>query len=1024
MKKIFDYCKLKAPWVLSVFALLFSVSAAYGQSSITGTVKEAGSDEPLVGATVIVKGKNVGTTTDLDGNYEVNASENDTLRFSYVGYVAQEVPVAGRSVINIALATEAEALDEVVVVGYGTQRSKDLTSAIVTVDNEEISKTPTPQAMQALQGKVAGVQIVSSGAPGSGPTVRIRGIGSLPGFGNSDPLYVVDGMFFEDIDFLNPSDIASISVLKDASAAAIYGVRAANGVVLIETTSGNYNQKTKIEYNGYYGQQRAQNVLEMSDTELFAQYVQETGDPADQSFIDNSIQRYGADPDNPSLPAVNTDWYEEVLRPGPIQNHSLNISGGTNNVKYSVGANYFAQEGLLKVIPNDYTRTNFRAKVQFKATDRLDIGGNVILSNATRHEAPDGVWFQSYFAVPVLPVYEEQDILASPEPIASAQTLGYRGTQNPFFTLHYNNDRQRIGDILGNFSAEYDIIPEKLTIKTAYNYNYGTRNERFVDFAFNDGQVQNQNALTRRSVTTFNQIWDNILTYKNSFGSHNLTVMGGYSFRSEQQEGTFARATEVQGLERGSEELWFISDSGGDPNGLIDEDGTGDIGGREFGVSYLSRVAYNYRHKYLLYGTYRRDGTNKFQATWGNFFTFGAGWVVSEEPFFNLGFVDYLKFRGSWGELGNDAINPAVGQATREAIFTAIDENRVQGLTIDNAFDLVTRWETVVETNVGLTGNFFNSRLSMEAEYYQRDTRDAVTLLLVPGQRSIIRRSLASVRNSGFELQLGWSDNLSENVSFTIGGNFATLNNEVLDLGPGPGYLNAGSAEFRQRSIEGQAVNSYFGYEVEGIFQSVEQIDASGYDEEFIANQNIEPGDFFFKDQNGDGFIDADDRVVLGSFLPNLTFGGYLTVGYKNFDLSVNIQGQTGHQILNRKRGEIIFTTDPNIDAELASNLWRGNGTSNKYPSAAGLRKGYNQQMSEYYIEDGTYFRVQNVRLGYDFSSLNARRGWPNIRLFLTAERPLTVFDYNGFNPEVPNGVDRQTYPIPAIYTIGGNIQF
>jgi len=1024
MKKHLKSRSLKSCWMLS-FILLFSVASAYGQRSVTGTVKEAGSDEPLIGVNVVIKGTSQGTITDVDGNYTISVEESDTLRFSYIGYLPQEIAVAGKSVIDVALKVEAEALEEVVVVGYGTQRSRDLTSAIATIDNKELVKTPTPQAMQALQGKVPGVQIVSSGAPGTGPTVRIRGIGSLPGFGNSDPLYVVDGMFFEDIDFLNPSDIASLSVLKDASAAAIYGVRAANGVVLIETTSGNYNQETEIQYSGYYGQQVAQNVLEMSDTELFAQYVRETGDNADLSFIENAIDRYGMDPNNPELPAVSTDWYDEVLRNGAMQNHSININGGTNKIKFSVGANYFSQEGLLRVIDNDFTRTNLRAKVELKASDRLKIGGNVILSNSTQFEAPDGVWFNTYFAVPVMPVYDQEDIRSSPEPIASAQTLGYRGTQNPFFILHYNSNRHRVGDILGNFSAEYDILPDNLSFKIAYNYNYGTRNSRLVDFAFNDGQVQNQNGLTRRSVTTFNQILDNILTYENSFNRHNLTVMGGYSYRSEQMEGVFARAREIQGLERGNESLWFISDSDGAQNGLIDESGTGDVGGRIFGVSYLSRIAYNFDRKYLLYGTYRRDGTNKFQAKWGNFFTFGAGWVASAEPFFDLPFVDYLKLRGSWGELGNDAIDPAVGQATRNSIFTALDDTRFQGLTVDNAFDLVTRWETVVETNLGLTANFFNSRLSLEADVFRRDTRDAVTLLLVPGQRDIIRRSLASVRNSGVELQLGWSDNISEDFSFSVGGNLATLNNEVLDLGPGPGYLDAGSAEFRQRSIEGQTVNAYFGYEVEGIFQNDEHIENSGYSSEFISNNRIEPGDFFFRDQNGDGAINADDRVVLGSFLPDLTFGGYLSASYKNFDLSLTIQGQTGHSILNRKRGEIIWSTDPNIDAELAANLWRGDGTSNRYPSAAGLRKGYNQQMSEYYLEDGSYFRIQNVRLGYNFKDLTASKAkWPEVRVYLTAERPVTIFDYNGFNPEVPNGIDRQTYPIPAVYTAGIDLNF
>ena len=1010
---------------LLLLILLLSMISAYGQRTITGSVMDAETNEPLPGASVLLKGTTTGTITDADGSFTIRAESDDVLVISFVGYKTREITVSNQDNIQVDMELDRMGMEDVVVVGYGTQRAKDLTSAIVTVDNDELSKTPTSQVMQALQGKVAGVQVVSSGAPGRGPTVRIRGIGSLPGFGNSDPLYVVDGMFFENIDFLNTSDIASISVLKDASAAAIYGVRAANGVVLIETTSGKYNQETEIVYNGYYGLQRPQNVLEMADTELFNRYVKETGDNADLSFIQNSIDRYGSNPNDPTLPAVNTDWYNEVLRNGPMQNHSLSVNGGAEKIKYSVGANYFRQEGLLNVIRNEYERTNLRTKIEFKATDRLNIGGNVNISNATRYDAPDGIWFTTYYAVPVLPVYEKEDILASPVPVASAQTLGYRGNKNPFFTMHYNNDRHKIGDILGNFHLDYDILPNMLSFKMTYNYNYGTRNTRNVDFAYNDGYTENPNSLRRQSLTKFNQIWDNILTYSNSFGQHNLTAMAGYSYRSEQLDGVYARATEVQGLERDNEELWFISYADGSTAGLIDEDGTGDIGGQIYGVSYIGRMAYNYNHKYLLYATYRRDGTNKFQARWGNFFTFGAGWVISSESFFNIDFVDYLKFRGSWGELGNDAIRPAEGQPTREAIFTALDDTRYQGLAIDYAFDLVTKWETVVEANIGITGRFLNSRLSLETDYYIRDTKDAVTELLVPGQRAIIRRSLASIRNSGFEFELKWTDKISSDISYAFGGNLATLSNEVLDLGPGPGYLNAGSAEFRQRSIEGETVNAYFGYEVEGVFQSDADIQNSGYTEDFISNNFIEPGDFHFKDQDGNGIIDSDDRVVLGSYLPKITYGAFISASYQKFDLSMNIQGQSGHLILNRKRGEIIWSNDGNIDAELAENLWRGQETSDRYPSAAGLRKGYNQQMSDYYLEDGSYFRIQNVRLAYNIIDKKALGTlWPHTTVYLTAERPVTIFDYNGFNPEVPDGYDRQTYPVPAIYTAGLNIKF
>jgi len=347
----------------------------------------------------------------------------------------------------------------------------------------------------------------------------------------------------------------------------------------------------------------------------------------------------------------------------------------------------------------------------------------------------------------------------------------------------------------------------------------------------------------------------------------------------------------------------------------------------------------------------------------------------------------------------------------------------VAGNTVDNFFDYLDEWENTEEINVGITSTFLNQRLSLDADYYIRDTKNAIVTIILPLIRENVRRNRGEIRNSGFELALNWSDDISDNIHYSFGGNLATLKNEVRSLG-GPQYLDAGTAEFRQRSIIGEPMQTFYGYEVLGVFQNDEEINSSGLTEQFIADNNLVPGDFMYKDQNGDGVIDDQDRVVLGSFLPSVTYGFNIGFSYRNLSLSANFQGQYGHSILNRKRGEIIFTTDTNIDADLATNLWRGEGTSNKYPSAAGLRKGYNQAMSDYFVEDGSYFRIQNVRLSYQIKD-NQLFGMamPDARITFTAERPLTLFNYNGFNPEVPNGVDRQTYPIPAVYTIGLNLE-
>ncbi|MCX2742288.1 TonB-dependent receptor [Mangrovivirga sp. M17] len=1004
--------------LLATAFLLFHYQLFAQSVTVSGQVTDVVSEEPLIGVNVVVEGTQNGTVTDVEGNYTLDVPPDANLVFSYVGYLNEVVPVNNRSVINIALNPNVETLNEVVVIGYGTQRERELTSAIATVDSEEITKTPTAQAMQSLQGKVAGVQIVNSGAPGAAPTVRIRGIGS---FSNSDPLFIVDGAWVDNIDFLNTSDIKSINILKDASASAIYGMRAANGVVLIETKTGSYNQSAEINYDGYYGVQVAQNVLKMSNSEQFVRYINETGAEADISFIENAFQRFGRSEVNPNIPAVNTDWYNEVLEDySPIQSHTLSFSGGGSQGRYYASVNYFSQDGMMRHTRNKFERLSFRTRLDFNITEWMTVGSNINISNSQQYVGENAVWFRTYFAVPILPVYDELNTDASPINLSNAQLLGYRGSQNPYYNLFYDDNRNNIAKIIGNIYLDFEVIPNLLTFKTQYNYRFENVNRRNVDFRYNDGQTQFQSGIFKDNGSLYWQIWDNYLTLNENFDKHNLTVTAGYSYRDEYSEAIFLRGNEIDPEPTfNNEELWYIDFN----TEGIDSDASGDRGSQLYYHSFFGRVAYNYDEKYLLYGTYRREGNNKYQEKWGNFFTIGAGWVLSEEEFFDVEFIDFFKIRGGWGQLGNDAVAPSIGSATVERRFLAVDDTRTPGNVVQTWFDFVDRWETVEETNIGITTRWFNNRLALDADYFIRDTKDGVVNLVLPLVRATIRENQAEFRNKGLEVTANWSDNINENLSYSIGGNIATLDNEVTYLG-GQQYLNSGQAEFRQRSIIGQPIEAFYGYEVIGVFQSEGDISSSGLTQEFIDEQGIEPGDFRYKDQNDDGFINDLDRVVLGSYLPDLTYGFNFGINWRNLSFSANFQGQTGHSILNRKRGEIIFTTDTNIDAELANNLWRGEGTSNKYPSAAGLRKGYNQAMSDYYVEDGSYFRIQNVRLGYTIRGNDPiGNNIPVFNIYVTAERPLTVFDYNGFNPEVPNGIDRQTYPIPAVYTLGVNVK-
>jgi TonB-linked SusC/RagA family outer membrane protein len=1006
-------------WIL----LLVVTTQSFAQTTtVSGKVTDMESGEALVGVNVFIKGTQTGTITDINGEYSLPAESNDVLVFSYVGYVPEEVAVGNQTNINIGMALDLKTLGEVVVIGYGSIEEKDLTSAISTVDSEIITKTPTAQPMQALQGRVPGLQIVSNGAPGGDPTVRIRGIGSFEDSG--DPLYVVDGMFFDDIDFLNPSDIKTISVLKDASASAIYGVRAANGVILIETKSGSYNQKAEIVYDGYFGIQNPQNVLKMANTEQFVQYINEVGDPADLSFIDEAMQRYGRSRVNPDLPAINTDWYAEIMSPAPIQNHSLSFNGGNENTRYSIGGSFFSQDGLLNETRNEFKRLNFRTKVDADLNNWLTVGTNVNVSVGRRYDGSNASWFSAYHTVPTMPKIDEQNDEAYPVQLSNARMLGYRGRQNPFYSLLYNDNRNNIAKIMGNFYADITLIPDKLTFRTQYNYGFENFNNRTVNFEHFDGEELNQSSISRNHFTSFDQIFNNVFTYRNGWGNHNLTFVLGQEYRSEYNELLRANATELSPTPNfDNEHLWYLD------RGLVGPDAAGDTDGRTIfaNLQYLSffgRIAYNYDDRYLFYTTYRADGSNKFQNDWTDFITFGGGWVITEENFFDVNGIDFLKIRGSWGQLGNDDVRPAAGEPTLDiGRLTVINGAPVEGRVPNPVFDFVDQPETVEETNIGITARFLNDRLSVEADYFIRDSKNSPVVVEQPLIRGAVRRSFGSIRNSGFELVVNWNGNLGSDFTYNIGGNLATLQNEVLDLG-GPQFLQVGG-DFVQRSTIGQPYLAFYGYEVEGVFQNQSDIDNSGYTQEFIDNAFLVPGDLKFRDQNGDGEINDEDRVVLGSFLPELSYGFNIGFSYRNIDFSAFFQGQAGHEILNRKRGELIYTNDTNLDAELIENLWRGEGTSNKYPSAAGLRKGWNQNFSSYYIEDGSFFRIQNVQLAYNIvgNEIGGKK-IPDFRIILTAERPLTVFNYNGFNPEVANGIDRQVYPIPAVYTLGLNMKF
>jgi TonB-linked SusC/RagA family outer membrane protein len=531
---------------------------------------------------------------------------------------------------------------------------------------------------------------------------------------------------------------------------------------------------------------------------------------------------------------------------------------------------------------------------------------------------------------------------------------------------------------------------------------------------FIGNSFQNPDATITRTLSNYNNhIWDNVLSFNKDFGKHGLTLMAGTSFKDEGYQMLTAQG---KNFPTDMEQSWYIDQALNIPAEAVSDNGF-----RQYGMSYFGRLAYNYNERYLLYATLRADGSNKYQQTWGYFPTVGLAWVITEEDFIkDNNILNYFKLRGSWGQLGNDRIQASDGAYTTTVVTTTLGGIVYSGTVVSNSYSEL-KWELTEELDFGFTSRFIKNKLSADFDWYRRDTKNAAIPVNIPSVGGSVLRPVGVIRNSGIELALNWSDEaVNGKLIYSIGANISTLKNEAIDL-YGQEYIDGGTAEFRQRTYVGEPLMAFYGWEVAGVYQNQAEIES---DPIAVAN-GLVPGDFKYVDQDGDKDIDGEDRVILGSYFPNFMYGGDINLKYWGFDLGISVYGQNGNKILNRKRGEIIWTSDGNLDADLATNRWHGEGTSNEYPSSAGLRKGWNQKMSDYFVEDGSFFRIQNISLGYTINNHDWFNGrFPETRIAFIAERPVTIFKYNGFTPEVANGWDTQTYPVAAIYTLNLSVKF
>jgi TonB-linked SusC/RagA family outer membrane protein len=989
---------------------------------ITGKVTAAEDGTALPGVNVVVQGTTKGTTTDAEGNYSIqlSASEN-TLVFTFVGFSTITEEVGDRTVIDVTMGSDITSLTEVVVIGYGVQKKSDVTGAVASVRAEDLNKIPVSTAAEALQGKVAGVQVTTNGTPGSAPTIRVRGLGSVSS--RVEPLYVVDGVLVDDISFLGSNDIESMNILKDASASAIYGIRASNGVVIITTKRGK-NEQPKIAYSGYAGVQNPINMVDMASGSDYVQLLNE------KDAIAASRNGTSFTPRDPAAYPYSTDWYDEILRSGAsIQNHDLSVTGGSEKSVYAMGGSYFKQEGLAS--KTDYERLNLRTSVESTVTKFLKIGVNANLSNFKSTNAPASLFTSAYIAPPAIPVRIDENTFASPQ--------AFGDFANPAASQYYNNDKTKGIRLVGAVSADVTLA-KGLTFRTAYGVDGSySQNTKYVPPYFvSSTQRDTTKTLTRKIDNYFSYYWDNTLTYDFTLNSdHHFTLLAGMN---AQQQRFYSLTGIRQGVEDFGENTWYLNLGNASQS-------TTDAGYNIKALSYFGRLTYAFQEKYLLTATIRRDGTSVFDKNnrYDYFPSVGLGWVLTNESFMDdQNFFQFLKLRASWGKMGNNRIpgNTVVSYTSTGGTYSPVFGGTPQtgeSVTLIVPDNLL--WETTKEVDFAVEGNVLNNKLNFEIDYYNRKTSNAIFPVTVNGVFGTSNRDYldnnADIINKGVEVALNWKDKVGD-FTYGIGGVFAYNTNKVDALRPGTvgiygGYVNVTPTTY---TVVGQSVGEFYGRKVIGIFQNDAEIENYTDADGTIIQPNAKPGDFKYQDSNNDGQINDKDRVFLGSAIPKYNYGVNLYGAYKGFDITIDLYAQGGNKIYNAKRYRQIG--NENYDRDFLEHRWHGEGTSNDYPSAD-LSADANKQANSWYLESGSFFKIRNIQVGYTFpATTTSRIGITKLRVYANAANPLVAFKYNGFSPEIPTaipgvnqqnttnitsqGIDNNVYPMAATYNLGINI--
>ncbi len=998
-------------FLLFTCLLLFSITNAIAQPrTIRGKVISSEDSQPIPGVNVIIQGTTKGAATDAEGAYslELAAGEN-TLSFTFVGYKTQTIEIGQREVIDIVLEVDATELEEVVVIGYGTQRKRDVTGSIVSIKGSEVSNKPNANPLNSIQGKVSGVTVTNSGVAGASPTIRIRGVGSIS---NTNPLYVVDGIFTDNIDFVNPNDIESMEILKDASSLAIYGVQGANGVIIIITKRAKKDE-TNINFSSYAGFQQVTNPIEVTNAAEF------------KLLYDEDLSNQGEAPFDFSNYTADTDWQDQILRSAVIMNYSLSINSASEKNLTSFSLNYFKQDGVVKY--DSYSRYTAHLKDEFTINNHIKVGGDITLFHWTR-EPQTAQLNNAIWAAPVYAPKAENGLYNSSPSFQRAQV------GNPVATTEILKDKT-ISEgyrVVGSGFVELNIL-KNITWKSVFYTDLGFNKSRGYTPKYSIGantdpddpnfdliQVTDRTSV-RQSADNYTA-WqmDHTFTYsKNINEIHNFTLLGGITQRYSGYDG-------LEGSRQGKDPLPIPDDPDFWYLGIGDNDPTRTNGGgasEEVFLSFLARANYAFKDKYLLNVSYRRDGTSKFNPfnRWGDFGSVGAGWVLTEESFFDFEPVNFLKLKASWGRLGNDKIgnylyypllNTGVAGVFGENVYPAAIPSFIPNPNI--------RWEIVQGTDIGFETIFLESKLTAEFSYYNRETKDILVNIEIPASvgTGISQINAGTIVNRGIELSLGWNDEFFTDWRYSVSGNVTTTHNEVVSIGDNEGYnIISGPS----RTELGHPIGAFYGYVQEGVFQSQEEVDASSQ-----AGTGAKPGDIRYKDVDGNGEFDDNDRTFIGSPIPDITYGLSLGLSYKYFEFGIDFQGAGGNDIY-RQRSTQTFA--PLNYESNRLDRWVGPGSSNKEPIMDSSRPN-NYLVSTYFLDAADYFRIRNISLGYNFPfELLEKIKLKNAKVYINAQNVFTFTKATGYSPEVGGspisfGVDNGVYPIPATYTAGINLNF